>query len=684
MKKRPLLLLLLLITMVTPHLFATYENPVRWKYSVAYKSVDEVILTIKADIEQGWHLYSQYQNGMALPLVLTLTPDSRYSPINNTAYWSEPAYKQVHNEEFNDTERYLVGRVTFTYPIRVHSSKAFNIRGSLEGQGCIEGRCVPLREKFEFSIKHDPTRSTDTTRVHKPDSITATSVGVLIGSDSARQIEVSGNQMPFVDIEPVAEQESLWLFFILAFLGGLLGILTPCVFPMIPMTVSYFIKHEGRRQAIFYGFSIIFIYVVMGIVLSAIFGQGFANFISTHWLPNLLFAAIFILFAFSLFGYFEISLPSWMVNKSASNESRAGYIGTFFMALTLVLVSFSCTLPIVGTVALNAAGGSYLKPIIGMLGFSLAFALPFTFFAIFPGMLQSLPKSGSWMNTIKVCLAFVELAFALKFINVPDQTYHWGLLDREIYLSIWIVLFTMLGFYLLGKLRFPLDGQLAAHVSWGKLSLSIVSFSFVVYMIPGLVGAPLNGLSGWLPPMHTQDFDINKVINQSATIATPSTIDMCEKPLFEDQLSHVTGINGYFDYDQALKCAKQKNKPLFLDFTGHGCVNCRQVEQKVLSHPTIQSLLREEFITATLYVDDKRVQLPESMYVKGDKGSVITMLGPKNAYLQSSLFQQNSQPCYIIIHPDGTILNGPLFFETNINTYEAFLREGVERFKEQK
>lgn len=319
-------------------------------------------------------------------------------------------------------------------------------------QACTGGRCVPVKANFSLDV----------------------------AGQSAENEQIA-------DSKTSPDMSLLW-FFLLAFGGGLLGVLTPCVFPMIPMTISYFMKHGGKRQAVFYGFSIVLIYVLVGIVLSAIFGEGFANFISTHWLPNVLFTVIFVIFAVSLFGYFEISLPSSWVGKSSGNEQKAGYVGTFFMALTLVLVSFSCTLPIAGAVALGAAGGGFLKPIIGMLGFSLAFALPFTFFAFFPNLLQKLPKSGGWMNTLKVCLAFVELAFALKFLSVPDQTYHWGILDREVYLSLWITIFALMGFYLLGKIRFPFDDEQPVQKSWFRFFLMIADFAFVIYMVLRTLG----------------------------------------------------------------------------------------------------------------------------------------------------------------------------------------------------
>jgi thiol:disulfide interchange protein DsbD len=352
------------------------------------------------------------------------------------------------------------------------------------------------------------------------------------------------------------------------------------------------------------------------------------------------------------------------------------------MALTLVLVSFSCTLPIAGAVALNSAGGSLFKPIIGMLGFSLGIAIPFTLFAFFPGMLKNLPKSGGWMNTLKVVLAFVELAFALKFLNVPDQTYHWGILDREVYLSFWIVIFSMLGFYLIGKIRFPLDNEMPVQKSWFRFILSIFVFTFVIYMIPGMFGAPLKAISGWLPPMTTQDFDVNKIVREESGNAQVNTIQLQDNIKYGDRLEIPHGIKGYFDYDQALRVAKEQNKPLFIDFTGHGCVNCRNVENAVWIDKKVRDKFAENFIVAALYVDDKNIKLaPEDQILDLD-GEKITTLGSKNMFIQNTKYKENSQPCYFIVDVDGSVLAGPIHYELNVEKYLEFLDSGIKAFKE--
>ena len=463
----------------------------------------------------------------------------------------------------------------------------------------------------------------------------------------------------------------------------------PCVFPMIPMTVSYFTKQggTGKKLALIYGLSIIVIFLIIGIGFSAPFGPGVANEISTGWILNIIFAIIFIVFAFSMFGYFEITLPSRWVNKSAKSENKGGIIGVFFMALTLVLVSFSCTLPIAGAVALNAAGDSFVKPIIGMLGFSMGIAVPFPLFALFPGLLRKTPKSGGWMNTLKVVMAFIELAFALKFINVPDQTYHWHILDREIYLAFWIVLFTLLGLYLIGKIRFPADPEMPVQKSWFRFTTAIFVFTFVVYMIPGMFGAPLNAISGWLPPMETHDFDLHKVVREETKFAF---IEMqneqkqkeLELPHYADQLELPHGLHGYFDYHQALRVAQKVHKPIFLDFTGHGCTNCRHVEAKVWRDDNIRTKFATEFIVLAMYVDDKVVELLPEDRIKDDKGKEITLLGKKNMYISQHLYNENSQPCYFIIDEDGSILAGPTHYELDVNKYKAFLDEGLKAYQQ--
>ena len=590
------------------------ENPVTWSSEVNEDEDSKVEICLKANIQEGWHLYSQHQNGTGLPLKLEIQPNGNFRP-NNSLFWIEsPKYIEVFEPILKTTERYLASEATFTTSIIRCNADTFSVKVNISGQACQDdGMCVPVEE----------------------------TITVLVPATTASARAEN------------SEENLLW-FFLLAFGGGLLGILTPCVLPMIPMTVSYFLKHGGKRYAVFYGISIVLIYIILGLVLSVLLGHDFANILSTHWLPNILFTLIFIIFAFSLFGYYEISLPSKWVNTSVKNEERAGYVGVFFMALTLVLVSFSCTLPIAGAVALGAANGSFLKPLIGMLGFSLAFALPFGLFAFFPNLLNKMPKSSSWMGTLKVILGFVELAFALKFFSVPDQTYHWGLLSRELYLGIWIVLFTLLGLYFLGVIKFPINDGEKPKITWKRVSAAVASFLFVAYMISGFFGAPLNILSGWLPPKTKK-------------------IEHIEGVSHSGKLQGIHGVNCYFDYEEALAVAKAAGKPVFIDFTGHGCVNCRKMEELVLSNAEIINILNEKYVVCALYVDDKVIKLDEP-YITAE-GTTLEYLGQKNTYIQSKIYGYNAQPCYIIVDAaTGAKVKEPMFYETNIENFKEFLK----------
>ena len=452
-----------------------------------------------------------------------------------------------------------------------------------------------------------------------------------------------------------------WSSLLVAILWGFAALLTPCVFPMVPMTVSFFVKGsqspaQGRFRALMYGFFIIALYVLpiaILVLLSNAFGTNVAgdifNAIGTHWIPNLIFFIIFMVFAASFFGAFEITMPSKLVNKSDAGADKGGLIGIFFMALTLVLVSFSCTGPIVGSVIISSTSGGVWMPIFTMAAFAIAFALPFTLLAWFPSLLKNLPKSGGWLNSVKVVLGFIEVALGLKFLMTADQTMHWGLLDREVYLAIWIVTFSLLGLYLLGKLRFAHDDEVK-HVSVFRLTLAIAVFSFVVYLIPGMFGAPLNGISGYIPPMSSQDYQINgRVENVNA------------ERKYADFLHLPHQLEGYFDFEEAVAAAKKQNKPLFIDVTGHACNNCREMETKVWSNDRVLPILREDFVVCALYVDD-------NTKVEGGR------LGSLNSKFAQDRWSVNAQPAYILLTPDGeTVLAGPRGYDTDIDAFVEFL-----------
>lgn len=483
-----------------------------------------------------------------------------------------------------------------------------------------------------------------------------------------------------------AEREPLWRLVLEAILWGFAMLLTPCVFPMVPMTISFFMKGSetparGRFKAAMYGLFIVLLYTVPICVIIGLTwilgGSGVTadifNWLSTHWLPNIVFFLIFMVFAASFFGAFEITLPSKWTNSADRNSDRKGLGGIFFLALTLVLVSFSCTGPIVGSVLVKSTQGEFWAPMVTMLAFSVAFALPFTIFAFFPSLLKKLPRSGGWLNSVKVVLGFIELALGLKFLSTADQTYHWGLLDREIYLAIWIVIFTLLGMYLLGKIRFRNDDPVE-YVSVKRLFLSIICFSFVMYLVPGLWGAPLKGLSGYLPPIETQDFVLVGNAAQNVPGSQAATIGQ-EDPAFSGAtLTIAHNLKAFDNMDDALEAAARSGRRVFVDITGHGCVNCREMEQRVWSDPRVLQALRDDFVILALYVDDK-TRLPESEWVTNDSGKVLKDVGRVNSYIALKTFGVNSQPNYFILDSDGNILKGPRAYDLNVDGYLEFLSE---------
>ena len=482
--------------------------------------------------------------------------------------------------------------------------------------------------------------------------------------------------------------KSLWGLIIEAILWGFAMLLTPCVFPMVPMTVSFFMKGSGspaagRFKAMMYGLFIILLYTVpisVIIILTRLIGgdavtADIFNWLSTHWLPNIIFFIIFMIFAASFFGAFEITMPQSLVNKSDQGADKKGLAGVFFMALTLVLVSFSCTGPIVGTVLIESTQGKFWAPMVTMLAFSGAFALPFTVLALFPSLLTKLKRSGgSWLNSVKVVLGFVEIALGLKFLSVADQTYHWGLLDREVYLAIWIVVFTLLGLYLLGKIRFESD-EPVEHISVPRLTLSIVVFAFVVYLIPGMWGAPLSKLSGYLPPLTTQEF----VIGQNSTAAVQSTEEAKVVSNFGEKydLHLPLGLEGYFTLEEGLQAAKESGKPVFVDITGHGCVNCREMESRVWSNPRVLEILKNDYVIVALYTDDKTRLDKEDQITDTQTGKVYKDLGRANSYIARTNWNVNAQPNYVLLSADGEMLAPVRGYDLDVDGFIKFLRSGL-------
>lgn len=635
---------------------------------------EEITLTFTAEVPNDWYMYSNDFDPDLGPM-LTEAIFEENNSFELLGDFTPIGSMEKFDPIWNGDIRYFTQEAVFQQKIKVLDPEG-TISGSVTYQICtdVTGQCIPYETGLKYAFSGNASE-------------------VIASSDN----EIKGEQggVPVKKLEPFGNRfapqqaEGGWAglvgFFLISFAGGLAALLTPCVFPMIPMTVSYFTKSEGTKRegvikASVYGLSIIAIYTLAGTLFALIFGAEFANFLSTHWLPNMLFFAIFVLFALSFFGLFEIQMPNKLVNKMDQKAGKGGYLGIFFMAFTLVLVSFSCTGPIAGTILLEAASGQAIKPLVGMLGFSLAFAIPFTLFAIFPGWLNNLPKSGGWMNTVKVVLGFLELALALKFLSIVDQVYHWNILDRDIYLALWIVIFALLGFYLLGKIVFPHENK-PRSTSVPRLMTAILVFSFVLYLIPGLFGAPLKGLAGYLPPISTQDF---KLFGPgSSSDSGPQLAEGCEVPKYNDLLKLPLGLQGYFDYDQALACAKMQNKPLFIDFTGHGCVNCREMEAAVWSDPAVLRRLQKDYVVVALYVDEKTELPQKSWYISAYDNKLKKNMGSQNMDFMIQRLNANAQPYYTLVGTDGELLVPPYGYDRNVQRFVRFLDEGKEHFEQQ-
>ena len=660
---------------------AQIDEPVKWSYNVQYNN-NIATVNIIADVENTWHLYSQYNTeGITQQTVFTFAPSDKYKLIGKT---TEPKYTEL-TDDFGTDRYFNMPKVKFSQKIEVLSDKDFTLQLSIAAQACTEGKCVMADKDMNIPVKgvklaDNTEKETDTVkeRIAETETEIATqdiepSIGVVTENNIAQNS---------------TKDKSMGLVFLISFLAGLLALITPCVFPMIPMTISFFMKgqksqRQGIKQAIFFGLSIIFIFAVLGLILTLLLGKDAMYIISTHWIPNLIFFIIFMIFAFSFFGLFEITLPSSWINNSDKQSEKSGYIGAFFIALTTVLVSFSCTGPILGAALIEMASGSSNSIVffVSMLGFALGFALPFTFLAMFPSVMKKM-KSGAWLNSVKIVFGFLEIALGLKFLSMADLSAGWGILDRETYLAIWIVTFSMLGFYFLGKLQFKGDEPID-HVSVPRLFLSLITFAFVVYMIPGLWGAPLKAISGYIPPMTTQDFDIERiVVENKGGNAGFGTLPANRK--YADQLHLPTGFEGFFDLEEAKAYAKTVNKPIFIDFTGKTCANCREMENYVWTHPQVKKLLQEQYIMVALYADANTITLDSNEWISTADGSIIKTLGKKNLNYQMEHYNMNAQPFYVLIDAQGNMLTKePKSYDRNVNNFVAFLEEGLNNFKQQ-
>lgn len=700
MKNTRILLLLVLFLPISS--ISQILDPVKWSFKTEQKTPGEATLFFIATADKGWHVYSQdIPAGGPIPTTFSFDKSKDFERVGKV---TEPKAIEENDPNFDMVLKFFADKAVFKQKIKVLSQKDFTVKGVVNFMCCDDKQCLPPNDvEFSLAVKgnpeamsSNPTASpggqttenmTPSVQPVQPSGAPATEIKKDSGSAKALQ-----SNLTTTAADAAVNQSLLW-FFIISFLAGLMAILTPCVFPMIPMTVTFFMhdtrsKRKARMEALVYGLSIIMIYTVLGTLVAVTLGANFANFLSTHWAPNLFFFVIFMVFAASFLGMFEITLPNWLVNKADKQADKGGYTGAFFMAFTLVLVSFSCTGPIVGAILVKAASGHILMPIIGMFGFSLAFALPFALFAFFPTWLAGIPKSGGWLNSVKVVLGFLELALGLKFLSIADQTYHWHILDREVYLAFWIVIFFLMGMYLIGKLKFHHDSDLP-FISVPRILIAIVVFTFVVYMIPGMWGAPLKALSGYLPPETYHDFDLKAIIKeevQAATTATPgNTIPtaLCDKPKYNEFLKLPHGLQGYFDYNQALACAKKQNKPLFIDFTGHGCVNCREMESNVWSDPRVLKRLREGFVIAALYVDDKSEVPEKEWFTSTYDGKVKKTIGKQFADLQITRFHVNSQPYYVLLDTAGNLLVKPRAYDLDVDAFISFLDSALDNFKKQ-
>ena len=648
--------------------FAQIFDPVKWKSAIKMTDATNGVVTFTATVDAGWHVYgtqlpaggpeptSVHWNNQGVKLVGGLTP-------------SKAAHKQ-HDETFDMDLSWWTGSVTLSQKFTV-TAKEYKIEGSIRYMACDDENCTPPKsESFSFKgtaaqapvaeAVQAPTAnatSADTAATLAQPVATVGTVDSAVASPTHDQLwaPVTAIEGDNADVEDIADR-SLWYIFWACFLGGLLALLTPCVWPMIPMTVSFFLKKSGSRakaitNATTYGLSIIIIFLLLGICFTVLFGASAMNALATSAWCNLLFFALLVIFAISFFGAFEITLPQSLSNKMDSTASKTtGMLSIFFMAATLVIVSFSCTGPIIGTLLVEAASrGSVMGPVVGMTGFAIALAIPFTVFALFPTMLKKMPKSGGWLNTVKVVLGFIELALSLKFLSVADLAYGWRILDRETFIALWIAIFGVMGLYLLGMFRFKSDGEpKSSGIGVMRFFLALVSLSFTAYLVPGLWGAPLKATSAFVPPLYTQDFNLYG----------------------GEQVE-------YDDFDEGMKAAAAQGKPVFIDFSGHGCVNCRKMEGAVLDEAKVKKMISEDFVTIKLMVDDKTPLQQPMVVQENGKQTTLTTVGDKWSYLQRHKFNSNSQPYYVVLDQQGALLSGPFAYNEDVDAFIAFLKRGA-------
>lgn len=669
------LLVLTLLCAVLPGL-SQIMNPVSWKTSLEMTGDDRGEIVMTAIIEPGWHMYTnEIPNDGPTPLAINFS--TLEGVTLDGAFKADKKAHVQHDDMFDMELSWWTGKVTLRQPF-IATAPEFEIKGTIVYGACNDQNCIPPgKEQFSFNgtakVKAAAKTAEPAAPAAVPETVAVEEVEVaVVEADTA-----AADTVPAAAVVPASTTDiwapvtypegseggdatgSLWYVFFTCFLGGLVALLTPCVWPMIPMTVSFFLK-KGKSSAkavgdaLTYGVSLIVIYMAMGLIITWIFGASALNAMSTSAICNIIFFLLLVVFAISFFGAFDIQLPSsWSNRMDSTAEKTTGLLSIFFMAFTLALVSFSCTGPIIGTLLVEAvSSGNQMGPAIGMFGFSFALAIPFCLFAMFPSWLQKAPKSGSWMNTVKVVLGFIELALSLKFLSVADLAYGWHILDREVFIVLWIAMFVLLGMYLLGQFNFAHYGKADSSVGVFRFCLALVSLSFAMYLVPGLWGAPLKGVSAFVPPLYTQDFN-----------------------LYGHEFTE------YADFDEGMAVAAKENKPVFIDFSGYGCVNCRKMEGAVLDNADVRTMIEDNFVVIKLMVDEKK-PLPEPITVE-EYGKQITLetYGDRYSYLQRYKFNANAQPYYVIVNPKGELLSGPFSYDENIPKFVKFLEQGIDSFK---
>lgn len=647
-------LLTIIACLLQVAVFAQIDNPVHWTFAATPVGDHEVEITATARIDEGWHLYSQFlEAGGPVPTSFQFTNQEDYLLVNSVN--ESPAAREGYDSTFEMTILYHEKSVTFKQLV-TYTDPATHVTGQVHYMVCSGQKCLPPADvDFDIAVNPKLSPAGNTAPVSKDNTAPEKSYAVKNDSSSILSIFLAG------------------------FLGGLAAFFLPCIYPMVPLTVSFFTKRSGTRgqgihAAMIYGASIIVIYVGLGLLITTIFGASALNEAASSAAFNLLFFVILVVFALSFLGAFEITLPSVFVNRIGEQSEKGGWIGLFFMAFTLALVSFSCTGPLIGTLLVEAVSkGSYLGPATGMFGFSLALALPFTLFAIFPPWLKSLPKSGGWLNSVKVTLGLLELALAFKYLTNVDLAYHWGLISRDLFLVIWIIILGVLACYLLGKIRLSHDAEVQS-LSIPRLLLAMTVLAFTVYLIPGLFGAPLKGISGWLPPRQTQEF--------SLSTAAPARTETGSTHKYAGLFHAPENIDAFYDYEEGMAYAKKVHKPVLLDFTGWSCTNCRKMEASVWSDPGVLKRLKEDYVLISLYVDDRTPLNSSEKYVSKVSSKSIHTLGQKWSDLQQERFNTNAQPFYVVLDPDGNPAAEPRAFNLDIKAYTVFLDKGIAAAKQ--